>query len=62
MISSHAERLDLLHLLVGQIAFGDALEPFLGDLDLLLAVVRLDALEDLVEDLVEAVEQPSSFT
>ena len=59
MISSQrAERLDLLHLLGAEELLGDRLQPLLGHVDRLLAVVAHHALEDLGEDLVEAVEQP----
>ena len=53
-----AERLDLGHLLGGEIELGDRLQPFLRDRRLLGAVAGLDPLEDLGEDLVEPVEQP----
>src|SRR4029079_13011638 len=46
-----AERLDLRHLLGGQIEFGDLLQPFLGDRHGLGAVAGFDPLEDLGEDL-----------
>src|SRR5690606_8456114 len=50
-------RLDFLQFLFREIAFGDGLQPILGNLDWLLAVIGENALEDLVEDLVEAIEQ-----
>ena len=58
MISSQrAERLDRLHLLGGEVELGDLAQPFLGDRHRVGAVIALDPLEDLGEDLVEAVEQ-----
>ena len=52
-----AERVDRLHLLGGEILFGDQLEPFLGNVGgEVFACGRDEALEHRAEDLVEAVE------
>ena len=54
-----AECLDQLLLLVGQVLFGEPPQPFLrdiGDVDRAFARQRLDALEDMRKDLVEAVD------
>src|SRR3546814_16183973 len=52
-----AERLDRGHFLGRQEFLGDRLQPVGGDVDRVLAIVGDDALEDLVEHLVDAVEQ-----
>src|SRR3546814_7050244 len=52
-----AERLDRGHFLGRQEFLGDRLQPVGGDVDRVLAIVGDDALEDLVEHMVEAVEQ-----
>ena len=54
-----AERLDQLLLLVGQVLLGKPPQPFLGDVgdvDRAFARQRLDALEDMRKNLVEAVD------
>jgi hypothetical protein len=53
-----AERFDRGHFLGGQEFLGDRLQPVGGDVDGVLAIIGEQALEDLVEHLVEAVEQP----
>ena len=52
-----AHLLDLRHFLFGEVFLGDRLQPVFGDVDLFLAVVGHDALEDLGEHLIEAVQQ-----
>src|SRR3546814_14908274 len=52
-----AERFDRRHFLGGQEFLGDRLQPVGGDVDRVLAIVGAEALEDLFEHLVEAVEQ-----
>ena len=52
-----AHGLDLLLLLVGEVALGELAQPFLGDLGLVDRLAHaLDALEDMGENLVELVE------
>jgi hypothetical protein len=54
-----AQRLDQLLFLLGQVSFGQPAEPFLGDVgdvEGIRAAQRLDALEDMSEDLVETVD------
>ena len=52
-----AHLLDLGHFLLGEEFLGHRLQPVLGNLHGVLAIVGHDALEDLGEDLIEPVEQ-----
>ena len=52
------QRLDLLHLFFGEEFLGHGLEPVFRHLDRVLAVIGQDSLEDLLKDLIEAIEQP----
>ena len=55
------KRLDRLHLLGSQVFFGNGLQPFFGNIGLVLAIGSQDAFEDLGKDLVETIEQSFIF-